>query len=1072
MGCEMPADLSTAKCQTKRPSVNEHKRHLSAVLSDALVLTLLKEGPTAFVCINQARLIKCALAHQHIGSDEELHKRQCQAILGNIHYMSKEQSDWRKIQAPIGNKAEWQSNLWQRDRMNSWMLQLPEHKSVSQVYLLCCPSHVVSNLGVSRKSGNKTVAADYQEQPKVLVHVWGFTLLLKASHFAGSIAGSSPRTGARRISLTTQEVGWVRSAGPKCLRELAPSFTANGSPTRLTTPLLQGRLCISSFGKAREKTSSSALELTPFKKLEAIPGNSVSYKSTKFPHEQVFLWMAVGTGPQPRNSPTTKRFPRDFRASRNLQLALRSPQQPANPKRTRTGAAPSPPRVAPRLRQPPVGRQPQKERGSEEEGDGKENWVSRILQALGEIQDRGTHRLLMGLCDRDYEVELELKVAVQHPIPGQLSPLLSLHTLLFCQVPVAVLKQQREPSRSAMNEYWPACAGLTEDGGSRRGSGDQKPPGMRNGQRISADEQRTYPGLYSKIQIQRIVNTGGGYGEAVALLLLRNYRRISYECSTTVNHGPVNGNGLEVVRARSRLVLSISKSPGRASLRRRLEKPCWVNSTRNEAAQQNTVKDPLAEYSPDDCYPDTGAQGYNAKLDSHLGYCGRTLKGICLKGRTMRWTLVQLTIRSQSCVFAKSNSMQLKGWLWRRCSEATPLFLVTHVGLKLKLEEMKVRAMQVLSASSDSEEKWIRLRVCFDSFSGELCSANPLLKEGLLLIMEREKGSKSFSEINPFLHVIEVAPRSSEGKKELDGTTFCFPSMDLTAKTSDLQSCHFPPRLPFTEAGSLGLPVFLQAQAQAPATVFLQAQAPAMLLLFFCIRSECPEGYFQRTPVSVAMASDETRDSRWETCQRSANSPCLDCSGRQVTASNTKTMLTIHYAVVCGIEQELLHALEHEDSSNAGSLIQEAWRPWPLLCTDDQQRGKYNSRQLDVASNYDNCLRPSSFFRYYSALVAGIQKYAVPESCRQLLAAPVLWALQGEQCRAHHQDGCRSVVQQHHPPTPAPPQTSSRLVAGHGFAVPGKMKQQRPDLLRAASRPEYESHVERKGQTSFDAGSF
>lgn len=94
-----------------------------------------------------------------------------------------------QIQAPIGNKAEWQSNLWQRDRMNSWMLQLPEHKSVSQVYLLCCPSHVVSNLGVSRKSGNKTVAADYQEQPKVQVHVWGFTLLLKASHIAGSTAG-------------------------------------------------------------------------------------------------------------------------------------------------------------------------------------------------------------------------------------------------------------------------------------------------------------------------------------------------------------------------------------------------------------------------------------------------------------------------------------------------------------------------------------------------------------------------------------------------------------------------------------------------------------------------------------------------------------------------------------------------------------------------------------------------------------------------------------------------------------------------------------------------------------------
>lgn len=41
-------------------------------------------------------------------------------------------------------------------------------------------------------------------------------------------------------------------------------------------------------------------------------------------------------------------------------------------------------------------------------------------------------------------------------------------------------------------------------------------------------------------------------------------------------------------------------------------------------------------------------------------------------------------------------------------------------GLKLKLEEMKVRTMQQLSADSDSKGKWIRLRVCFDIFSGKI----------------------------------------------------------------------------------------------------------------------------------------------------------------------------------------------------------------------------------------------------------------------------------------------------------------------------------------------------------------
>lgn len=45
-------------------------------------------------------------------------------------------------------------------------------------------------------------------------------------------------------------------------------------------------------------------------------------------------------------------------------------------------------------------------------------------------------------CDRDYEAELELEVATQHPIPGQLSSLLSLCKLLFCQTHVDVLKQQ------------------------------------------------------------------------------------------------------------------------------------------------------------------------------------------------------------------------------------------------------------------------------------------------------------------------------------------------------------------------------------------------------------------------------------------------------------------------------------------------------------------------------------------------------------------------------------------------------------------------------------------------------
>ena len=43
-----------------------------------------------------------------------------------------------------------------------------------------------------------------------------------------------------------------------------------------------------------------------------------------------------------------------------------------------------------------------------------------------------------------------------------------------------------------------------------------------------------------------------------------------------------------------------------------------------------------------------------------------------------------------------------------------------HSLLKLKLEEMKVRAMQEQSVGNDLEGKWIRLRVCFDSFSGKI----------------------------------------------------------------------------------------------------------------------------------------------------------------------------------------------------------------------------------------------------------------------------------------------------------------------------------------------------------------
>ena len=41
MDCEMLAELPPAKCQTKRPSVNKHKHHLSGVLSNVLISKLI-----------------------------------------------------------------------------------------------------------------------------------------------------------------------------------------------------------------------------------------------------------------------------------------------------------------------------------------------------------------------------------------------------------------------------------------------------------------------------------------------------------------------------------------------------------------------------------------------------------------------------------------------------------------------------------------------------------------------------------------------------------------------------------------------------------------------------------------------------------------------------------------------------------------------------------------------------------------------------------------------------------------------------------------------------------------------
>lgn len=42
---------------------------------------------------------------------------------------------------------------------------------------------------------------------------------------------------------------------------------------------------------------------------------------------------------------------------------------------------------------------------------------------------------------------------MQHPIPGQLSSLLSLHKLLFCQARVDVLKQQHGLSAPALTSW-------------------------------------------------------------------------------------------------------------------------------------------------------------------------------------------------------------------------------------------------------------------------------------------------------------------------------------------------------------------------------------------------------------------------------------------------------------------------------------------------------------------------------------------------------------------------------------------------------------------------------------------
>lgn len=72
-----------------------------------------------------------------------------------------------QIQSPVGNKAEWQSNLWQRDRMNSWMPQPLEHKSESQACLLCRPSHVINNTKASRKS-------DYQHLSQTITSIQSF----------------------------------------------------------------------------------------------------------------------------------------------------------------------------------------------------------------------------------------------------------------------------------------------------------------------------------------------------------------------------------------------------------------------------------------------------------------------------------------------------------------------------------------------------------------------------------------------------------------------------------------------------------------------------------------------------------------------------------------------------------------------------------------------------------------------------------------------------------------------------------------------------------------------------------
>jgi len=104
-----------------------------------------------------------------------------------------------QIQSPIGNQAEWQSNLWQRDRMNSWMSQLLEQKSESQVCLLRCPSHIIDKPGVlkqseyqnccnwvslaSKASGARFEGWFYYKTQHHILPVWPLLLPVTSDHF-------------------------------------------------------------------------------------------------------------------------------------------------------------------------------------------------------------------------------------------------------------------------------------------------------------------------------------------------------------------------------------------------------------------------------------------------------------------------------------------------------------------------------------------------------------------------------------------------------------------------------------------------------------------------------------------------------------------------------------------------------------------------------------------------------------------------------------------------------------------------------------------------------------------------